>query len=111
MQCPRQRSGAWWSGGCSPAWGLTFLARESLRWPLVGYLQNLAVFLGLCLVPFVVAYGASAWLHSRRLGPAMHLGVTLGLALVAILPTGLVGGPYWALFLRSMFGWEYIQYP
>jgi hypothetical protein len=91
--------------------GLTFLARESQRWPAVGYLQNLAVFLGLCAVPFVVAYGANAWMHSRRLGPALHLGVTLGLALLAILPAGIVAGPYWVLFLRSMFGGEYIRYP
>jgi hypothetical protein len=29
----------------------------------------------------------------------------------AILPAGLLVGPYWALFLQSTFGWEYIRYP
>jgi hypothetical protein len=91
--------------------GLTVLARESQAWPLAGYLQNLAVFLGLCAVPFLVAYGASTWLHARSAGPATHFGLTLGLALLVILPAGLFGGPYWALFLRSTFGWAYIRYP
>jgi hypothetical protein len=91
--------------------GLTLLARESQTWPLAGYLQNLAVFLGLCGIPFLVAYGTSAWLEAQGTGAAMHLGVTLGLALLAILPAGLLGGPYWALFLRSTFGWTYIRYP
>ena len=91
--------------------GLTLLARESLRWPLAGYLQNLAVCLGLCAMPFMVAYGASAWLQARGTGAATHFGLTLGLALFVILPAGLFVGPYWALFLRSTFGWEYIGYP
>jgi hypothetical protein len=91
--------------------GLTVLARESQAWPLAGYFQNLAVFLGLCAVPFLVAYGASAWLQTRSIGAATHLGLTIGLALIVILPAGLLGGPYWALFLRSTFGWAYIRYP
>jgi hypothetical protein len=89
---------------------LTLLARESHTWPLAGYLQNLVVFLGLCAVPFLVAYGTSAWLQARGTGPGPHFGFTLGLALLAILPAGL-GGPYWALFLSSTFGWAYIGYP
>ena len=90
--------------------GLTLLARESQTWPVAGYLQNLAVFLGLCAVPFLVAYGVSTWLQAHGTGPATHLGFTLGLALLAILPAGLLG-PYWALFLRSKFDWVYIGYP
>ena len=90
--------------------GLTLVARETQLWPLVGCLQNLAVFLGICAVPFMAAYGASAWLQARDTLAAAHLGLTVGLALLAILPAGL-GGPYWAVFLRSTFGWEYISYP
>ena len=91
--------------------GLTLLARESQTWPLAGYLQNLAVFLGLGAVPFLLAYGASSWLQAHGTGAATHFGFTLGLALLAILPAGLLGGPYWALFLSSTFGWAYIRYP
>jgi hypothetical protein len=91
--------------------GLTLLARESQPWPLAGYLQNLAVFLGLCAVPFLVAHGVNAWLEARGTGAATHFGLTLGLTLFVILPAGLFGGPYWALFLRSTFGWAYIRYP
>jgi hypothetical protein len=90
--------------------GLTVVARETQPWPLVGYLENLAVFLGLCAVPFLVAYGASAWLQARGAAAAMQLGLTLALALLAILPASL-GGPYWAVFLGSVLGWEYIRYP
>jgi hypothetical protein len=90
--------------------GLTVVARETQPWPLVGYLQNLAVFLGLCAVPFLVAYGVSIWLQARGTAAAAQFGYTFALALFAILPAGL-GGPYWAVLLRSAFGWEYIRYP
>ena len=89
---------------------LTLVTRESHTWPLAGYLQNLVVFLGLCAVPFLVAYAACIWLQARGTGAASHFGFTFGMALLAILPAGL-GGPYWILFLSSTFSWAYIAYP
>jgi hypothetical protein len=90
--------------------GLTIVARETQPWSLVGYLQNFAVFLGFSAVPFLAAYGVSVWLQARGSAAATQFGLTLALALLAILPVAL-GGPYWAVFLRSAFGWEYISYP
>ena len=90
--------------------GLTFIAQESQRWPLTGYLQNLVAFLGLSTVPFVVGYTVSTWLRARGSGLGTQLGVTVVAALLAILPAGLVA-PFWAMFLRSAFDWQYIKYP
>jgi hypothetical protein len=97
-------------GWLAASLGMALLARESLRWPLAGYLQNLVAFLGLCAVPFGVGYVVSSWLQARGLHPVIQLGVSLTLAIIAILPAAFAG-PYWGMFLRSTFGWEYIRYP
>ena len=87
---------------------LTLVAREARPWPLAGYFQNFVAFLGLCAVPFAVAYVVSTWLQARGAGVATHLGFAL--AVLAILPAAL-WGPFWAMFLSSAFGWKYISYP
>jgi hypothetical protein len=106
------RLGNWLSivGWLAASLGMTLLARESLRWRLAGYLQNLVAFLGLCAVPFAVGYGVSSWLQARGLHPVTQLGLSLTLAIVAILPAAFAG-PYWGMFLRFTFGWEYVRYP
>ena len=89
---------------------LTLVARETQPWPLAGYLQNFVAFLGLCAVPFVLAYAVRSWLQAHGSGTGTQLGVALVLALLAILPAGLYG-PFWFMFLKSGFGWKYISYP
>ena len=91
--------------------GLTLVAKEGRSWGLAGYLQNLVAFLGLCLIPFSASYWLNWWLDRRGANGVIHLGATVTLSLLSIVPTGLLLGPYWAVFLNSTLRWHHVEYP